>query len=54
MPQFPQLTRRQSDQIYTYIRAGARDELARQAAEMAGTPGEFEKLTKEKGRVGSF
>ncbi|MDG2004133.1 MAG: c-type cytochrome, partial [Novosphingobium sp.] len=54
MPQFGYLSRKQSDQIYTYIRAGARDELARQAADKAGKPGEYKKLTEEKGRAASF
>ena len=54
MPQFTSITRMQSDQIHAYIRAGARDELARAAAQKAGKPGQYRKLTEEKARAASF
>jgi quinohemoprotein ethanol dehydrogenase len=54
MPRFQQLTREQVGQLYSYIRAGARDELARQKAEKSGNPARYKRLTEEKGRAASF
>ena len=54
MPQFGHFSRKQTDQIYTYIRAGAREELARQEAEKAGRPGDYQRLTDEKARATAF
>lgn len=54
MPQFGMFNRQQVDQIFSYIRAGARDELSRQKALKSGKPDDYERLVDESGGATAF